>query len=62
LTERFDTLIRRRRRCAKCRGEFYTSEQFLGIIKPPPTWDPRKGLAVSPAPTGQQVQLLVITR
>ena len=39
-TENFGTFIRRRRRCDECNGEFYGVEEFGGIIKPPPNFDP----------------------
>ena len=35
LTENYGKLIRRRRRCNACGGEFFGAEEFAGIIKPP---------------------------
>ena len=35
-TENFGAFIRRRRRCQKCQGEFYGTEEYSGIIKNPP--------------------------
>ena len=34
-TERYESFTRRRRKCRKCIGEYYTKEEFHGAIKPP---------------------------
>ena len=39
-TENYGTWIRRRRRCVKCGGTYYGKEEFDGIIKPPPNYQP----------------------
>ena len=39
-TENFGSFIRRRRECKKCNGKFYGTEEFSGIIDPPPGYVP----------------------